>query len=273
MVAVKSQYTYDDSVAATSVYTLFDAEVVEELTHDHLVRLAAGVVGALQIKNFFTTAECTAIVDGVNAAEMGSYAFTPPIAKLGPAAYDFYKTGELGDAYFDNAERDAKARATLLDGEDPLGTAMDRLSAAWGNRVQRATSGGRPMYAGMIREINNSALMHFDEIARECPTGLDQIPVAQLAFNCHLSKPDGGGEAVVFRRGWKPSDEAHRDGYGYATYLTESEPSVSVNPDVGDAIMFDPRNYHLVTPCTGGRRITLSFFVGLTGAGPLVVWS
>ncbi|GAA2846849.1 hypothetical protein GCM10020220_040450 [Nonomuraea rubra] len=134
MVAVKSQYTYDDSVAATSVYTLFDAEVVEELTHDHLVRLAAGVVGALQIKNFFTTAECTAIVDGVNAAEMGSYALHAARSPSSvPPPTTSTKTGELGDAYFDNAERDAKARATLLDGEDPLGTAMDRLSAAWGN--------------------------------------------------------------------------------------------------------------------------------------------
>lgn len=38
----------------------------------------------------------------------------------------------------------------------------------------------------MIREINEGARIHFDEIERELPNGLDDTPVAQLAFNCHL---------------------------------------------------------------------------------------
>lgn len=271
--SVQSSFTYDESIDATPVYTLFEAETTDRLTQGHLLRLAAGIVGLVQVKGFFSTSECESIVKALDLHEMGAYNFTPPIAKLGPAAYDFYKTGLLSEEYFAKAELDGKSRSSLLDGDDPLLLATSRLADVWGSAVEPATSEGRTMYAGMIREINKSALMHFDEVVRECPTAMDLPPVAQIAFNCHLTKPNGGGDAVVFRRKWMPADEQHRDGYGYQGYLTEGEPSLSANPDVGDVVLFDPRNYHLVTPVASGRRITLSFFIGVTGMGPLIVWS
>lgn len=272
-VNVRERYEYDSSTQATPVHTLFGQVSTDRLTADHLLGLGAGVIGALHVRNFFSAEQCGQIIDGLDRAEMGSYDFTPPIAKLGPAAYDFYKTGELGDRYFEQAERDATARSGLMGGKDPLAAAMRHIGDAWGLPVVPATSGGRPMFAGMIREINNGARMHFDEIVRECPSAMDRLPVCQLAFNCFLSVPDAGGAGVVYRRRWRPADEDHRDGYGYSVALVEGEPEVSSSPEVGDAMLFDPRNYHLVEPCGGGRRVTLSFFLGITGSGPLIVWS
>ena len=130
------------------------------------------------------------------------------------------------------------------------------------------------MFGGIIREINAGARMHFDEIVREMPGTLDELPIAQLAFNCHLSEPGRGGESVVFRRRWQPSDEEHRDGYGYDPALAAGRPRVEVRAGLGDAVFFDPRNYHLVRPLEGpGRRTTLSFFIGLTGRGSCIIWS
>ncbi|MDB1089558.1 phytanoyl-CoA dioxygenase family protein [Streptomyces sp. ACA25] len=271
--AQQGRYVYDSSTEAMTVHTLFDAVETSEPTRAQLTGLAAGTTGALHIRGFFSPAECDSVVRGIEEHPMGSYRFTPPMAKLGPAAYDYYKTGALGSEYFEQAEHDARVRSTLLAGSDPLTVALDRLSRAWGSPVEPARAQGRPLFAGLIREINNGARTHFDEISRECPTALDETPVAQLAFNCHLTVPEGGGEAVISRRRWKPSDEAHREGYGYSSRLVEDEPTVTLTPRLGDAVLFDPRNFHSVGRLTGGRRVTLSFFLGLRADGVLTVWS
>jgi hypothetical protein len=130
------------------------------------------------------------------------------------------------------------------------------------------------MFAGMVREINHGARMHFDEVVREFEGVMDELPISQLAFNCYLAMPEEGGESVVFRRRWQPGDEAHRDLYGYQQYLAAGEPACEVRAEVGDGVLFDPRNYHIVRPNVGqGRRVTLSFFVGISAQGALHIWS
>lgn len=264
-------------VAAPAIPTLFDTEVADELTAEHLTRLAAGSVGSVRIKDFFSVEQCLSIMQSLESFELSSYdeqLVQPRIVKLGPAAYDFYGDGRLHGEYWEHAGQSATARRGLLEGGDPLEIAAELLQQAWGGEVRLATSGGREMFAGMVREINNGARMHFDEVIREFNGVLDQQPVAQIAFNCHLSTGLEGGEAVAYRRRWRPTDENHRDGYGYQQSLVADEPFCSVRADLGDAVLFDPRNYHLVRPVHGGgRRVTLSFFIGITARGPLLLWS
>ncbi|MET9804809.1 phytanoyl-CoA dioxygenase family protein [Streptomyces sp. NPDC006368] len=269
----------DQNVAstATPVYTLFDSIETDHLEREAMARLASGTLGAIRVREFFTPEQCREIMRALETCDMGSYdeqLVQPRIAKLGPATYDFYGHEVLPPAYWEHAEQSDMSRSGLLHGGDPLDEATRKLEKVWGGPVRRATSGGRSMFAGMIREINASAKMHFDEVVREFPGVVDNIPVCQLAFNCHLAMPEVGGEAVVYRRTWKPSDEQHRDGYGYAESLVADEPYVSVQAAVGDAILFDPRNYHLVRPnVSEGRRVTLSFFLGITAEGSLSIWS
>jgi hypothetical protein len=114
--------------------------------------------------------------------------------------------------------------------------------------------------------------MHFDEVAREFPGRWDEEPVAQFAFNCHICVPESGGVVTVYRRRWSPNDEQFRLGYGWDPVIAQAEPSLTFRADVGDGVFFDSRNYHTVSPASG-RRITLSFFAGLTVTGELIVWS
>jgi hypothetical protein len=265
------------SVAGSPVFTLFDAEDRKVLDTETFARLAGGTLAAVRISRFFTEVECRSMVESLESVPLGSYdekLVQPRIGKLGPTIYDFYGDSGLKDEYWLDAERATDLRARLLPGCDPLDVALDRLSENWPRRIAPATVNGKRLFAGLIREISEGARMHFDEIAREMPFTLDATPVAQLAFNCHLSTSTGGGDAQVFRRRWRPDDESRRDGYGYDRSLVDGEPAVEVRADVGDAVLFDPRNYHAVTPCSGqGRRITLSFFIGLSAVGELFVWS
>ncbi|GGV91783.1 phytanoyl-CoA dioxygenase family protein [Streptomyces massasporeus] len=277
MSTIQNQPLENVASTATPVYTLFESVVTETLDRDILARIGAGTLGAARVPGFFTTEQCDAVTKGLDTCDMGSYdeqLVQPRIAKLGPATYDYYGNAELPPAYWEHTEQSDASRSGLLHGGDPLDAAVRNLEKVWGGRVARATSKGRPMFAGMIREINNGAKMHFDEVVREFPGVVDDTPVCQIAFNCHLSMPSSGGESLVYRRTWKPSDEQHRDGYGYAESIVADEPYARVEAAQGDAIFFDPRNYHLVRPNTSdGRRVTLSFFIGITSSGELTIWS
>lgn len=262
---------------ATPVHTLFDVEVAERLDGRGLSRLAAGVMGALHIRSFFTEQECRAIVTTLAEDRMGQYdaaVVGRRIKKLGPAVFDFYSDGSVADAYWEQAKEAEQQRARLLAGKDPLQVAMDRIGSAWQCGASPATAGGRLLFAGMIREMIEGAGLHFDEVERELPDSLDETPLCQLAFNCYLSVPESGGEVTVFRRRWRPADEGHRDGYWYQPHLVSDEPRVTVAPACGDAVFFDPRNYHMVRANEGGgRRVTLSFFIGVSRNGHLLLWS
>jgi hypothetical protein len=138
----------------------------------------------------------------------------------------------------------------------------------------RATIGGRAVFGGSLREINAGALVHYDEINREFPRGLfDQDVVTQLAFNVWVAVPADGGATTVWRHRWEPSDEEHRQAYGYAPVTVERCQQVSLTPRAGDALLFNPANFHAVQPNPTGRRIAFAFFLGLTTTGQLIAWS
>ncbi|WP_316524212.1 putative 2OG-Fe(II) oxygenase [Kitasatospora brasiliensis] len=267
----------DVSTNASPIFTLFDTETVDELTRDHILRLAVGVLGAVRVRGFGSPEECAEIMEGLDHREFGAYdenLIFPPIAKIGPAAYDFYGAHTLTDDYWDVAADARRLRGKLYRGTDPMDLAVERIGRAWGDGVEPARSKGRELFSGMIREIHNGAKLHFDEIVREFPGVLDETPASFLTLNWYLSMPEQGGETRVYRRRWKPTDEPYRDGYGYDEQVVAEEPVAVVRPEAGDVVIFDSRNLHAVNGISGeGRRVSLSFFLGVTGRGPLQVWS
>jgi len=267
----------DVSTNDSPIYTLFESLRVSELTREHILQVAAGVLGSVHIDGFSSLADCADVMEGLRTRPLGTYdeeIISPPIAKIGPAAYDFYGKHDLDERYWDIAAEATAIRSGLLRGGDPLDFAYDKVRAAWGGDVVPARSRGRDMFAGIIREMLNGAKLHFDEIVREFPGVLDETPASFVTFNWYLSAPDDGGETFVYRRRWAPADEAHRDGYGYSEDFVAHEPVAVIRPKAGDAAIFDSRNFHVVRrPGRGDRRISLSFFLGINGRGQLVTWS
>jgi L-gamma-glutamyl-L-propargylglycine hydroxylase len=265
----------DVSTTASPIYTLFDLATVDALDRTLLLRLAAGVLGGIHVRNFSSAQECAELVEAIAQCPMGSYdeeTVVPRIAKLGPAAYDYYGEHGLTDDYWNAVAEAEKIRSGLGPG-DPLAAAVERIAAAWGGPVGPALSGGQDMFAGMIRETNGGMRVHWDEIARELPGALDDLPIAQLAFNWYLSMPESGGDTLVYRHRWDPLDERRREGYGYEEAMVSQRPVVSVRPEAGDVVLFDPRNFHTVRPAQNGSRMSISFFLGITGDGTLRYWS
>ena len=263
----------------TALDPLFTAVDSASFTDRHLANLAAGTLAAVRVPDFLDISTCQAALAAAGRLPTAGYdpaRVSTPIVRFGPALNDY----RAQDGGLDSGRywRDAEAaRATWQRTgmrPDPIAVSMARLGSAWGAAVAPATIAGRPVFGGTLREINSGALIHYDDINREFPTGLfDQEVLAQLAFNVWVSVPEAGGATTVWRHRWEPADEHHRQAYGYQSEVVEHCQRVDLAPQLGDGLLFNPANFHAVEPNPTGRRIAFAFFLGLSTTGQLIAWS
>ncbi|MGW5051375.1 2OG-Fe(II)-dependent halogenase WelO5 family protein [Actinokineospora sp. NPDC004072] len=256
---------------------LFTAVEAGGFSEQHIASLVAGTAAAVRVPGFLDQQTCVEVMGALGGLPVGEYdpARVPNrVVRFGPALNDFRTAdGGLDAGRYWPAATAAKLaweRARLRP--DPVAVALGKLGTAWGSAVTPATIDGREVFGGTVREINDGALIHCDEVVRELPHGFDQAVVAQLAFNLWVAAPESGGQTVIWRRRWQPEDDARRDAYGYRSTTVEGCQHVSLRPQVGDALLFNPVHLHAVNPCKG-RRVAFAFFLGLTTTGRLVVWS
>jgi hypothetical protein len=258
---------------------LFTDVTTNTLTDWHLAKLAAGTLAAVRIPDFLDTPTCGNAMAALHRLPTADYDPTrvpTPIVRFGPALNDYRDHhGRLdADRYWHAAETARTAWHDASMRPDPIAIALARLGTAWGAAVTPATIDGRAVFGGTLREINGGALIHYDDINREFSKGLfDQDVVAQLAFNTWVAVPEMGGATTVWRHRWEPADEHHRDAYGYRPEAVEHCQHVSLTPQLGDGLLFNPANFHAVQPNPAGRRIAFAFFLGLTTTGQLIAWS
>lgn len=267
----------ENTEVVQQIDALFDVAKRKDPTRQNVLHLAAGTLAALHIPEQVSAARCAEIVRALDDVEFDTYderRIFPPVLKLGPAVFDYYLDTGISPDYWEHADQSRRIWQEVVGGhEDPLATVVDALKSVWSGPVRPATVQGRELFVGMVRELTGGARMHFDEVVREFPGVLDQDVIAQFGFNCYISVPDEGGELVVYRRKWKPSDEQHRIGYGWSEDISAAEPRAVIKPDVGDSVYFDCRNYHTIRENVSGRRLTLSYFCGVTAENELVLWS
>jgi hypothetical protein len=240
-------------------------------------RLAGGTAAAVLWPSMLTQSLCSSLIQKISEVSFAPYdqaRLSPAILKFGPALYDHYADGRVTPEYWESAEQAQETWNSLIGDSDPIKIIRGRLSQALNIPVRPATHKGKNLFVGILREFSHGSLIHFDEVSREFTGKLDDEPIVQLAFNCHIETPEEGGELVVWRHRWVPSDDKHKEGYGWTESTVQAASSATVHASAGDAVIFDCRNYHRVgKPRGNGRRITLSFFAGFTMSGELLLWS
>lgn len=258
-------------------FTVVDAPA---FSREQIERLASGDLAACRVRHFFPPDTIDDIVRQLHRLPtVDYYPVRRGMTRFGPALNDYRHPGgglDAGRYWHDTAIALSQWRSIAM-GLHPTQLCLDILGDAWGKALIPATIGGRPAFVGMMREINAGTLIHYDNIHLEYPGGLfDQEIVAQLTFNVWLMVPSNGGATSVWRHRWNPADDAHRYRYGYEPVVVENCQEVKVTPELGDGLLFNPNNFHTVWPNgagEGARRITLTFFLGLTPASDLIVWS
>lgn len=133
-------------------------------------------------------------------------------------------------------------------------------------------------FAGLIRQINNSAKKHFDFAPYDAKGWAIQDVTKQIAWNIYLEMPEHGGETVVYNRPWQPHMyekfllEGHHGSYGFSDAAVEGSQAIVIKPRTCDLWLFNTRNFHEVKG-SSGPRITMSSFIGKTNKDAFVMWS
>jgi hypothetical protein len=179
---------------------------------------------------------------------------------------------------------DAAAARQLLNG---IGFDLDvqvraALAGALGlTAVEPAREPDGRAYADSVIRIHADGVhnpLHNDNIMRDAAgtglalAGLDH----QLSCIVCLQECDSGGELVIYGRTWQPGDERFKTpgSLGYPDEVVTGAPVHVFTPQVGDVYLINPTNYHAIRRVSGSTRLTMGFFMGLTGDCPtsIVVW-
>ncbi|ETK33351.1 2OG-Fe(II)-dependent halogenase WelO5 family protein [Microbispora sp. ATCC PTA-5024] len=256
----------------------FVAITAPEFRRDQISDLAAGRCAAIRVADFLPSKTCSDILNALMCADFeyyGTERVYPPVMRFGVGVSDYRKDGKIMPDYWDALRRHQDSWSTIGLDFDPLELCRETLGKHWPGVVAIGRNEGRELGGGVAREPNQGFVVHFDDAQREFSGSLlDAHIVAQFAFNLYLSVPEQGGETVVWRHRWRPADEKFRfpGSYGYTDAVVGDAEHFVLKPKAGEALLFDPRNFHAVRPSVGSRRIALGFSVGLSDRGDLYTW-
>ncbi len=267
-----------DSVTICTAHEdpLFVMKEAPVLREEDIIDLACGAIGVLRVPGFLDRSTRMAVMSSLPRDQFISYSaerYRIAALRIGPVINEFKRNNMLDEEYWTRAS--AASSVCARSGVAIVrNLCLSQLASAWPRVVSPATVMGRPLYWGIVREVNEGSLLHWDDVIREFPHGLlDSRPVAQLSLNVFIETSPQGGETRIWKRRWTPADELHRYAFGYKNGFVDSSPALISVPESGDAIFFDPRNYHQVQPCQGGRRVALASFLGVSADGTLTIWS
>lgn len=258
---------------------LFTQVVSDAFRRELIADLSASKIAVVRVPNAVPAEICETIAEDLQRIGLDTYdtrRVYPTVFKFGASLNDFRHEQSIAAEYWAAVQESGMRWKSLNVHPDPFVICRTLLAYEWPGRVEIGRRDGRIMSPGIIREINFGLQVHFDDVSREYGGKLfDANLTAQFAFNLYLVVPSDGGELVLWRHRWQPTDEESHmpDGYGYQESVVKYNQSLTLKPHVGEAILFDPRNYHTVLPCYNGRRLSLGFFVGLSDEGDLQVWS
>ncbi|MFI7638480.1 hypothetical protein [Nonomuraea sp. NPDC049400] len=254
----------------------FPVLVCDLLDGKDLQRLADCEVAGVHIRGALSPEMCAVVCAAVARQRFDDYdieRYRLPAARLGPSLNEARENGGIDAGYWRRSEDALGFWRGDPDCERVRSSCADLLRQAWPGDIGPARAGGRPLYWGIVRELSHGAVVHCDDVVFEYGRALfEQPPVVQLGFNLFIAAPRAGGETVIWQKRRSPADERHRVGVGYDPAVVAECPSAVIKPNAGDVVIFDSRNLHAVRP-GDGRRITVSFFVGITDNGDLILWS
>jgi hypothetical protein len=263
---------------ATSHDPFFSVATATAFERNLIADVAAGRCAGIRVPGLLPQSTCEQILSALTEVQFESYGARrvfPPVMRFGIGVSDHRQQGEVAGTYWDALETSKMEWASLGLAFDPFALCRQAIGEHWPNAVKVGRRDDREMGAGVAREPNQGFIVHYDDAIREFSGNLlDANLVAQFAFNLYISVPEMGGETVIWRHRWHPADEVHKlsDSYGFAENVVGDAESVEFKPSVGEAVLFDPRNFHAVRASRDSRRIALGFSVGLSDTGELLAW-
>jgi hypothetical protein len=238
-------------------------------------------IAALRIRNLISASACEDIAARLLASEeIVRHADVEGLRVLGLSHFQVARNVALRSKYAEEARTSAGTlRFLSAPHASPFDSALAFLAQSWSGGCQimtLPTEGNLSPFT--IRIYGNGVGIdpHQDILSAESPNDAKaRVFTTQLAANIYLSMGEGGALEIF--------DEAH-SATGY-TDLSEGPkvverdrlppPEVTLEPEVGDLVVFPSRRVHAVAPNRGEiPRITVSFFIGvMSEQEPLQLWA
>jgi hypothetical protein len=199
--------------------------------------------------------------------------------------------GRLGFAYSEISDDASRATyhqsalegiARIRDLASPFLSPVDELRLLleerwpWGARLLQV--GDRKCFVGICRFQDPGVDLspHTDRLERNLPEGVQSRLLNQLSANLYLELPPRGGELEIWDL--EPSEEHYQALKAGRPYGMDRsglpQPAVTLKPETGDLVLFNPGLVHAVRPGQDVTRVTLGMFIGFLGQEhSLIYWS
>lgn len=244
-----------------------------------LAKAVCEEVLAVQVKQFIPRETAMEIGQRILGQGFDSYVNAPDIGRIGMALYEAENIPARLDAYFDAALDNIDAlRKRCMPYASPIDVLRCTLDEMWPAGAQLEHLYGRKAYVGLSRIVQPGVefLAHHDILAKDAPETFRSHSLAsQLAANIYLTMPTDGGGLHIWQSPISAAefDDMRGDSYGIDPSLL-GKPTLQIQPEEGDLVLFNSRRMHAVTPGSDKPRLSLSCFVGYRGvASPLTFWS
>jgi hypothetical protein len=259
----------------------FEVLIEKQVTKHNLCKLLNGEIYALRIPGHYAKEACKIVTNNfLNSDLVANYINAVNIGRVGMAFYEVQEDPLRLEEYYRLAKiNNTRIKETFAPYVSPIDMLMIDLNKAWPAGCKIENLHGENMFVGLLRVLDENAPIHphQDVLRRDAKTALNAYTLTtQLAANIYLNMPEEGGELQLWANGC--SDDEYRrlltPGDYYVDRSKLAEPVITIRPEAGELVLFNPTRYHAVTAGKGAKRVSVSCFVGYRGEyNPLTLWS
>lgn len=254
---------------------------------DDLNELFNGKINAIRIPNFFRE-ESEGNTGKIFSQEKSLECYNHEIKEGETIRYLDYGVDRFGvsfnttyngcsiakDRYYNNALENIRNIRNIFGPKlSPFDRFRLELDEIWPGNVGIAKFEDRKMMSGIVRVMNRpndseliSAQPHIDILPKKYSS-----LIGQFAVNIYLSVPEQGGFLELWDAPAVHAENCNEVSEG--DWRSRLGKPTKIRPLTGDLILFNSRVPHAVSPFSGGPRVSIQSFIGLTSDGHLQLWA
>lgn len=249
-------------------------EYANKITQNNLRNLLDEKILALSVKKYFLPKLCSDVSSKILDEQYEYYTYAERVVgRIGISFSEIKDNKKLFEKYYGTSQETIEA---IRDIFNPYLSPVDKLrlelDEKWIPGAQIAQfHPNKKMFVGLCRliEPQKEVLPHQDVIQWDSDSKIYNLSsriLKQLAVNIYLKVPEEGGELELWDYGYKDFNKYIKEAEG--TYgIKKSKllpPVLTLKPEVGEIIIFNPQKFHCIKP-GNEQRLTMSCFIGYSG--------
>jgi hypothetical protein len=253
----------------------------QQITKDLLLKLLNNEIYAIRVPGHYAEEACKVVTKNfLNSNLIENYTNATNIGRVGMAFYEVQEDPVMLGKYYRLAKvNNVLIKKTFFPYVSPIDMLMIDLNKIWNAGCTLENLHGENMFVGLLRVLDEDTPIHphQDLLRRDAKTAINAYTqITQLAANIYLNMPEIGGELQLWKDGC--NDEEYKRLLTPGDYYVErskiEEPLLTIKPQAGELVLFNPTKYHAVTAGKGAKRVSVSCFIGYRGEyNPLTLWS